>query len=397
MASSVEISELREEFNRRFTKSGHEALLHALNTRLAYPTDFRVSETPLFLSDEIVQELQNAGSEILRLLQSPEFLEYAKSAIPPGREAPHQSSHPQLLQIDFALALAPDGSCIPQLIELQGFPSLYCYQHFFGEVAREVYRFDTSLTSYFGGLDGPAYLRRLGEVLIGDSDPWETILLEIEPERQKTRIDFAATEKFLGIKAVGVHEVRKREKKLFYHKGNREIEIKRIYNRVVFDELEKKKPAMAFSFQDELDVVWIPHPNWYYRISKHTLPFLKSRYVPECRLLSEFDRIPEDLQSYVLKPLFSFAGGGVIVNPSPHDVKAIAQPEEWVLQKKVVYAPCIPTPDVPAKAEIRMMYVWDEKPELVTNLVRMSKGEMMGVDFNKNREWVGSSCAFFNR
>ena len=84
------------------------------------------------------------------------------------------------------------------------------------------------------------------------------------------------------------------------------------------------------------------------------------------------------------------------MEPTREKLNALKNPRQWILQKKVRYAEFVPTPDGPkSKAELRMMFVWpeNEEPILVNNLVRMSQGKMMGVDFNKDKTWVGSSIA----
>ena len=224
-----------------------------------------------------------------------------------------------------------------------------------------------------------------------------TVLLEITPDQQKTRIDFACTHAFLGIKPLCVTKVIKRSRQLFYLSGGREVRIERIFNRVIFDELLRKNPPMKFSFFDDLDVQWAGHPNWYFRISKHTLPFLKGPYVPDCRFVSELGgNIPADLENYVCKPLYSFAGLGVDIAPTREKIAVIEKPAEWLLQRKVTYAPVMETPDGPAKAEIRLIFAGDGTgmPKLVNQLVRLTKGAMHGVDFNKGRTWVGAACGF---
>jgi hypothetical protein len=56
----------------------------------------------------------------------------------------------------------------------------------------------------------------------------------------------------------------------------------------------------------------------------------------------------------------------------------------------------VQTPEGGTKAEIRMMFLWDksEAPVLVNNLVRMSRGKMLGVSYNKDAQWVGASLAY---
>jgi hypothetical protein len=223
------------------------------------------------------------------------------------------------------------------------------------------------------------------------------VLLDIQPEKQKTRVDFAATETFLGIRPVCVTEIKKRGRQLFYDRDGRDVPIERIYNRVIFDELSQRHDLnLQFRFQDDLDVTWVGHPNWYFRISKHSMPFLKTEYTSPTFFVDEFPS-DENIKDYVLKPLYSFAGHGVDMEPTREKIAGLKNPHEWILQKKVEYAAFVPTIDGhKSKAEIRMMFVWpdqDRDPTLVNNLVRMSQGKMMGVDFNIDKTWVGASIA----
>lgn len=387
----------REHFNKTFRKEQYIKFFADLNRMTTSPADFRVAETPLFFSDTFTSTIVRAAEEIVGILQTPGFKEHAASAIPPGHEVRNEDAHPVFLQIDFAVVQTADGSYEPRLIELQGFPSLYCYQVLLEEAYRKHFDIDEEWSPYGDGLSRHSYLEMLRRAIAGNADPAEVVLLEIEPETQKTRIDFDATRDLIGVRTVCVTKVRKEGKKLYYEENGKRIRICRIYNRVIFDELERKRPTMAFRFQDDLDVEWIGHPNWYYRISKHTMPFLKSRYVPECRFLSDYTTYPKDLENYVLKPLYSFAGSGVTIDISLDHLKSLTDPHLYILQQKTEYVRFVETMDEPSKAEIRMMYLWRDKPLLVNNLVRLSKGKMMGVDFNKNKTWVGSSIALHRR
>ena len=392
------ISQLRKKYNAEFSQQKYEAYLNDLNTAVHYPADFRVSETPIFLSKEFSDELVKAANEILSIVTTKEYLEKSSAAIPYGFFVPNESEHPTFLQIDFAIckneSASGGGSFIPQLIELQGFPSLYCFQALMEKIVRKHFSIPQNFTTYFNELNVDSYIQLLKEIIVGDCEPENVILLEIEPEKQKTRIDFACTETMLGVKSVCVTKVHKRGKKLFYKESGKEIPIERIYNRVIFDELTKKKLQLDFHFTDELDVEWIGHPNWFFKISKYSLPYIKSKYAPQTFFLNEVQKYPSDLQNYVLKPLYSFAGSGVSVDVTKELLDSTNEKHNYILQKKVEYASCFETRDDFAKAEIRMMFVWKEKPVLVNNLVRMSKGKMMGVDYNKNKTWVGSSLAF---
>jgi hypothetical protein len=373
-------------------------MLRDLETQVGFPIDFRISETPLFLPERLTQELERAASDVLETVLSEEYLRQTDRAVPSDLVVPGEAPHPVFLQIDFALALDDAGEVVPRLIELQGFPSLYGFQWLLDGGFRRWFDIPADVSPYFAGLDRVTYVDCLREMIVGDCDPEQVILLEVEPERQKTRCDFAVMESMLGIRTVCPRDVKERDGRLVYEKDGREVPVRRIYNRVIFDELQRKGLAFDHLFRRDirdLGAEWVGHPNWYFRISKFSLPFLRPPYAPETFFLSDLPEVPEELDEWVLKPLYSFAGLGVELGPSAERLKSIADPGNYLLQRKVEYAPVIETPDGGAKAEIRMMFVWkDGRPQLINNLVRMSKGKMMGVDFNKQKTWVGASLAY---
>ena len=394
------ISHLRNKFNSGFTEEKYNSFLKHLDSEFNYHVDFRVAETPIFLSKDFLNEILKASDEILSTLDSKDFQEYSEKALPEKFRVPNEDRNPTLLSLDYAICKDNEGNFTPQLIELQGFATLYCYQHLLNMSFRKHFNIEDGLTNYFSGLNEETYIDKIKEVITGDSDPENVILLDIEPEKQKTYIDFLCTEKYLGIKPVCITEIIKEKNKLFYKKDGKKIPIERIYNRVINDELEKRTDIKYnFDFRDELDLKWIAHPNWFFKISKFSLPFFKNKYVPETKFLNEYELYPEDTENYVLKPLYSFAGAGVKFDLKSSDLESIPENERqnYILQKKINYEPAILTPDVPAKAELRLLYVWDDKPVLVNNLVRLSKGKMMGVDFNKEKSWVGSSIAYYEK
>lgn len=388
---------LRATFNDNFTPDKYTALLRCVNQTEKWPADFRISETPIFLTREFTDEVTRAADAIVDLTRTPDFARHAENAIPEGFEVPNESGHPNFLIVDFAVCAEGDRR-VPRLIELQAFPSLFGFQLLLLHCIRKAYpAIPRNWTSSFGGIKDEAYLELLRRTIIADSAPENVILLEIEPEKQKTRVDFAATETLLGIRPVCVTEIKKRGRQLFYDRDGREVRIERIYNRVIFDELIRRPDLdLPFRFQDDLDVTWVGHPNWYFRISKHSLPFLKTEHTWPAFFADEFPG-DEKIDNYVLKPLYSFAGHGVDMEPTREKISALKNPHEWILQRKVDYVAFVPTVDGhKSKAEIRMMFVWpdeDRDPTLVNNLVRMSQGKMMGVDFNVDRTWVGASIA----
>jgi len=388
--------DLRQRFNADFSPEKYAALLHCVQTSERWPADFRIAETPIFLTESFTREVVAACYEILAQTRTPEFARHAAKAIPAGLEVPNETSHPTFLVIDFGICEV-DGKLTPRLIELQAFPSLYGFQLLLLGCMRQAFpAIPRNWTSAFNGLKDETYVSLLRDVIVGGAAPENVILLEVEPEHQKTRIDFACTESLIGVRPVCLTKIWKHGRELFYERDGKPVRIERIYNRVIFDEL-LRRPELTpgFNFQDDLDVVWAGHPNWYFRISKHSLPFLKTTHTSSAFFADEFPP-SQSLDDYVLKPLYSFAGLGVDMEPTSEKLAALETPHSWILQRKVKYAEFVPTPDGPrSKAELRMMFLWPEagEPILVNNLVRMSQGKMMGVDFNKQKTWVGASIA----
>ena len=388
--------EYRARFNADFNDQRYAELCRTANETERWPVDFRISETPIFFTPEFTREIAAAAEEIVAQVRTPEFARHAQSALPSALSVPGETPHPVFIQVDFAICDV-DGRLTPRLIELQGFPSLYAFQTFLCRCMRQAFpAIPAELHPFFNGLDEQSYTELLRRVIVGDSDPENVVLLEIEPEKQGTRIDFVCTETSLGVAPVCLTTVKRRGRELFYQRDGREVRIERIYNRVIFDELLRRPDLnFGFNFQDEVDAHWVGHPNWYFRISKHSLPFLKTGHTSRAFFVNEFPA-NGSLADYVLKPLYSFAGLGVDLDPTPEKLAALPDPHAWILQEKVDYAAFLPTVDgLHSKAEIRMMFLWPEggEPMLVNNLVRMSQGAMMGVKFNKNKTWVGASIA----
>ncbi|MCO6478780.1 MAG: hypothetical protein J5I94_19250 [Phaeodactylibacter sp.] len=395
------ITELRKQFNERFRQEAYQGMLDYIAGLYNYRPPFRIAETPVFVSRKLKKQLVEACEEITGVIARPDFRELSRGALLAGQEVPGETPHTTFLQMDFGICQGPDGELTPQLIEVQGFPSLYFYQDLAANAYRKFYDIPDTVTHLFGGLTSEEYLEMLRRVILGDHKPENVILLEVEPEKQTTAIDFIAGKHLIGLEPVCVSQLKVKGKDVFYEKDGRLIHVEKIYNRVIFDELIKRDDLpREFYFTEEHDVEFIGHPNWFFRISKHTLPLLDSRYVPKSHFLNEVDAIPDDLHNYVLKPLYSFAGTGVIINLNRYDLEAISDPENYILQRKVDYAPVIPTPSGPAKCEIRMLMLWEqgwERPLIVNNLARLSKGLMVGVRYNKDKDWVGGSVGFFEK
>ncbi|MEZ4992626.1 MAG: hypothetical protein R2824_19545 [Saprospiraceae bacterium] len=394
------IKELRQTFNSNFKQEVYHNLQEFIVNKYDHRPPFRIAESPIFLPDTLVCQLLEACEELVDVIARSDFKERSERALLTGQTVPAETDHPTFLQFDFGICQDSNGGYLPQLIEAQGFPSLYFFQDALAAAYRRFYDVPAHFTHLFDGLDSAGYVERLRKAIVGDSDPENVILLEVEPDKQVTQVDFIATERAIGVHPVCISKLIKDGLDLYYEKDGRKIQVEKIYNRVIFDELIKRDDLpRQFYLTEEANVKWVGHPNWFFRISKHTLPLLNSHYVPKSFYLDQLPEIPSDLENYVLKPLFSFAGTGVIINLNRFDVESIKDPENYILQKKVTYAPVIETPSGPAKCEIRVMLLWEPgaaRPHVINNLIRISKGEMVGVRYNKDKDWVGGSVGFYD-
>jgi hypothetical protein len=394
------IPTLREEFNRNFTPEKYHQLLQDLDRVSGTHIGFRVSETPCFVPKTLLDQMSQYGRELVRqLVDSPEYRRASDASVPPQYNVPNESPRPMFVQVDFGVVRNTAGELEPKLVELQAFPSLYGYQAASAHQYIETYNLPSDLGIYLSGYGPDSYWELLRQLIVAGHNPENVILMEIDPDHQKTLPDFLITRRELGIAIVDILSLKKRGTKLFYTQAGREVEVRRIYNRCIVDELERKAVTLPFDLREELDVEWAGHPNWYFRISKFSIPFLKHSCVPKTWFLDNIRELPKDNENYLLKPLYSFAGVGIKFSPTQPDLDAIPadQRHNYILQERMRFEPVIETPHGPTQMEIRMMFVWPEGSELtpVLPLVRMGRGMMMGVDHNRNLEWVGGSAALW--
>jgi len=389
---------LRLDFNSRYTPEKYQLLLKTLQERCGTPVRFRVSETPCFFPPELIKEMSKSGEELIRqLVDSPEYHAKSSESIPPEFNVPNEDAHPMFVQVDFGIVRDATGQLKPKLVELQAFPSLYGYQTVLAQAYKDVYVLDPTLRYLLSGLNEDSYLKLLREAVVGDHDPENVILMEIDPLHQKTLPDFLVTEKMLRIRTICITDIKKEGSRLFHDQGGKRVPIHRIYNRAIVDELERRGVRLAFDFRDDLQVEWAGHPNWYFRISKFSIPYLKHESVPKTWFLDQMDQAPEDLENYALKPLYSFAGLGVVIGPKKEDLAAIPTGKrgQYILQERVQFEPVIATPQGMTKAEVRVMYICVDELTPVMTIIRMGRGLQMGVDHNRNMEWVGSSAGLY--
>jgi hypothetical protein len=394
------IKEIRQRYNASFSEEKYQKFLVNLNQAFNHKITFRVAESPVFVDKTFKEKLFKASDQIIDFLVRDDFKKITERAIPQHLRVPNETAHTHFLALDFAVVKDERGELQPRLIEMQGFPSLFGWQDFLAREFKKEFYCPPNFKNHFG-LNDEQYQSLFKNFLLNGHHPENVILLEIDPLKQNTAIDFIITEKLTGVAPVHVEDVLKEGRNLFYHKDGQKIQIKRIYNRVIFDELVKRPDLkMQFQFTDHLDVEWAGHPNWFFRISKFTMPFIKSEFIPECNFLSDCEKFPADLENYVLKPLFSFSGSGVIFHVQESDLNSIPISEraDYMLQRKVNYEPVIQAPDDTVKTEIRLLFIWEDRkprPILITNLARLSRGEMIGVKYNKDKTWVGGSVCFF--
>ena len=389
----------RKTYNANFTDEKYQNFLSDLNTGLREPIAFRVSETPVFLTEDFRDKLISAGNDIIATILQPDFKELTERAIPEKWRVANENDHPHFIALDFGVCKDEAGNIVPKLIELQGFPSLYGFQVNLADTYRDNFEIPNHQTVYFSGLDKASYINLLKKTIVGDFNPEEVVLMDVNAPEQKTAVDFYLTEKYIGTPVVSLNDLEQDGDKLFYRVNGERKRIKRIYNRLIFDEIENDPTIFdkVVDIRRPLNVEWMTHPNWFYRVSKFTMPFLKGDYIPKTKFLHQLKEMPADLENYVLKPLFSFAGQGVIIDVSKNDIQNINDPENWILQQKVNYEPVVQAPDGGVKVEIRLLYLWpngDEQPTLAINLARLSRGKMIGVRYNQDFDWVGGTVAF---
>jgi hypothetical protein len=397
------IPSLRKQYNASFTPEKYQAFLRRIDDACGTHVQFRLSETPCFFPQNLLQRMVDAGQVLIRqLVESPEYLARSNASIPDEFRVPNEPLHPLFVQVDFGLVRDERGELQPKLVELQAFPSLYAYQVTLAQSYIDVYGLNRleggeQLRFFLSGLGEKSYRELLRSAIVGSQDPENVILMEVQPKAQKTLPDFLLTEKMLGVRTVDIEAIKKSGSELYYERNGGRVPIKRIYNRAIVDELQRKQVQLGFDWRDDLNLEWAGHPNWYFRISKFSIPYLRHESVPKSWFLDQLEEVPHDLQNYALKPLYSFAGLGVVIAPKKEDIEAIPAEKraDYILQERMHFEPLIDTPFGGTKAEVRVMYIWQEQLQAVLTIIRMGRGLMMGVDQNKNMEWVGASAGLY--
>ena len=428
------IPALRRDFNARFRPETFRTMLHSLDAVARTHIAFPVAETPCFFPSSMLDEMARIGIDLtLQLVNNPAYLARSLAAIPEPWRAADQNSHPHFLTADFGLVREDSGRLAPRLVEMQAFPSVFAFQWAASEAYRSAFSLDPSLRYLLGGLDQAQFWKLLARTIVAGHDPQTVVLIDVDPAHQKTLPDFHITADHLGIRIVDIAALETLDPapdspsqlpRLGYRAKGRLIPIRRIYNRAIVDELVRRQIPLQFDYRQSFDVEWAGHPNWYFHVSKFSIPFLDHPAVPPAVFLDDWfrssaggsksacgpkesargpkndarDRLPSSRDRLILKPLYSFAGQGILFAPTDDQLAAIppAQRHHYLLQERVTFEPVIDTPFGPTQAEIRILYVWPDQGNLtpLISLVRLGRGQMMGVDHNRGQSWVGASAAF---
>jgi len=428
------IPALRRDFNARFRPETFRTMLHSLDAVARTHIAFPVAETPCFFPSSMLDEMARIGIDLtLQLVNNPAYLARSLAAIPEPWRAADQNSHPHFLTADFGLVREDSGRLAPRLVEMQAFPSVFAFQWAASEAYRSAFSLDPSLRYLLGGLDQAQFWKLLARTIVAGHDPQTVVLIDVDPAHQKTLPDFHITADHLGIRIVDIAALETLDPapdspsqlpRLGYRAKGRLIPIRRIYNRAIVDELVRRQIPLQFGYRQPFDVEWAGHPNWYFHVSKFSIPFLDHPAVPPAVFLDDWfrssaggsksacgpkesargpkndarDRLPSSRDRLILKPLYSFAGQGILFAPTDDQLAAIppAQRHHYLLQERVTFEPVIDTPFGPTQAEIRILYVWPDQGNLtpLISLVRLGRGQMMGVDHNRGQSWVGASAAF---
>lgn len=425
------IPELRRQFNERFTAERYSSLVRLVDERCRTHVDFRIAETPVFLPLSLLEAMAGYGVELTKsLLGCDNYLAAARKAIPADYVVAGGTAHPHFLTADFALVRTSKGELVPRLVEIQAFPSVYGYQDVLTSAYLDAFEMPDGLGSFLGGLDEASYWALLARTVLGNHDPESVVLTELDPGNQKTLPDFAVTARRLGITVVDIRSLEPVGNKLHYRDGKGKLApIHRIYNRAIADELMARRIHLPFDLSEAWDVEWAGHPNWYFLVSKFSIPWLSipgrltsahpgHSVVPPAVFLDGFLEgagrveledagvsLPSGTEpdtvyaNLLLKPLFSFAGKGIQFEPTQGQLEAIPIEKrgDFLLQQRMQFAHTIETPKGLTQAEIRILYLWPDGGKLTPalSLVRLGRGKMMGVDHNRNQEWVGASAGFY--
>jgi len=340
-------------------------------------TLFKATSSEVFLfPKELKSELIEAATGITNQLFSSRVLTLAESNITDNSNILDFRSYknlpePYFMTID--LAYAPGGGTNFKLIEAQAFLSI---SHMFFEHYSKLLDLNRDVFLNF-----EAYQHFLRKIQNNHS-----ILLEDCPWEQKTAIDFHLLQKQASIEVLNFRGIL----------GSHALKEKLIYNRLIFADLTAQEFANAkISLSGLPNARWLHHPDWYYFVSKSSLPYITSPWAAQSFLVADKPlNFEPKSNAWVLKPLFDYGCSGVNLNPSRTDIENVDAPKEWLLQQKIELKHL---PGTELFGEIRVvLFNTDNGWEPVMFFGRINDKPFLGSQhFNLNNPQCGTAAIEF--
>ena len=347
------IPALRHDFNTRFRPETFRTLLHSLDAIARTHVAFPVAETPCFFPASMLDEMSRIGIDLtLQLVNDPDYLARSLAAIPEAWRAADQNAHPHFLTADFGLVREHSGRLAPRLVEMQAFPSVFGFQWAVSEAYRSAFSLDPSLRYLLGGLDESQFWKLLARTIVAGHDPETVVLIDVDPANQKTLPDFHITADRLGIRIVDIAAL-----EVLDPSRDSPTQLDRVSATAITaasfpfaastiapsstsSSAGKSPSSSTTASPSTLNGPAIPTgistsasspspsstippfrpPSSSTTGSESSAPASKSARGPK---ESPRDRLPADRDRLILKPLYSFAGQGILFAPTDDQLAAI--------------------------------------------------------------------------
>src|ERR1700692_4188210 len=94
LATATMIPSLRRQFNTGFTHDKYQTFLRRIDDACGTHVQFRLSETPCFFPQSLLERMAADGTVLIRqLVENPEYRERSDESIPPEFRVPNESKH----------------------------------------------------------------------------------------------------------------------------------------------------------------------------------------------------------------------------------------------------------------------------------------------------------------
>ncbi|MBS1656310.1 MAG: hypothetical protein JSU05_15765, partial [Bacteroidetes bacterium] len=150
---------VRQSFNQQFTKEKYAAYLQELNSVYPGAIEFRISETAVFIPKTFTKKIIDACESIVDIITDPDFKKLTEKAIPEKLKVPGENDHSHFIAFDFGICINQSGEYEPQLIEMQGFPSLFAWEVMIDDIFRNHFPVPENYSAYLGGHTRESYIR----------------------------------------------------------------------------------------------------------------------------------------------------------------------------------------------------------------------------------------------